>query len=190
VCNGLEGALHSGLLVKALLKKVVSLGVQYFAGCQLDNWHADDDGVELQTTKAEMKTSKLIICTNALATHLLRGNDVKPARGQILMTSPVPGLQLKGTFHFDEGFYYFRHVGNRILIGGARNKSLHEEYTDELMTTPNIQHELESFLHKYLPVPGGHRITERWSGIMGFTDTKEPVISELHNHVQALNACN
>ena len=72
--------------------------------------------------------------------------NVTPARGQIVVTPPIKNLPLRGTFHFDEGFYYFRNIGNRLLLGGARNKCFEAEATTSFETTTMIQEELESFI--------------------------------------------
>ena len=47
---------------------------------------------------------------------------ITPARGQIIVTEPIDDLPWTGCHHFDEGFYYFRNIGNRVLLGGARNQ--------------------------------------------------------------------
>ncbi len=58
--------------------------------------------------------------------------ELMPVRSQILLTEPIENLKLKGTFHYDEGYIYFR---NRILLGGARNLDFQTEETTELETT-------------------------------------------------------
>jgi gamma-glutamylputrescine oxidase len=109
--------------------------------------------------------------------------DVEPARGQILMTSEIPNLNWKGTFHYDEGFYYFRNLGNRVLLGGARNQAFGEERTYDLNTSENIQTALEHFLHeKILPVTP-FTIEYRWSGIMGVSNEKMPVVKQLSEQI-------
>jgi glycine/D-amino acid oxidase-like deaminating enzyme len=49
---------------------------------------------------------------------------LKPARAQVLITKPIDSLKIKGTFHMDRGYYYFRNIDNRVLIGGGRNLDL------------------------------------------------------------------
>jgi gamma-glutamylputrescine oxidase len=96
-----------------------------------------------------------------------------------LVTAPIPGLKIKGTFHYDEGFYYFRNLGNRLLLGGARNAAVDEETTTEMEITQNIQYRLEQFIINHL-LPGAHfEITDRWSGIMGLGSEKMPIIKKI-----------
>ena len=35
----------------------------------------------------------------------LTNNQVKPARAQVLITKPIPNLDIKGTFHLDKGYF-------------------------------------------------------------------------------------
>ncbi|MEJ0079559.1 MAG: FAD-dependent oxidoreductase [Puia sp.] len=93
-----------------------------------------------------MRAEQVLVCTNAFAKTLLPDLDILPARGQILLTEPIEGLKIKGTFHYDEGFYYFRNLDKRLLLGGARNKFLAEEETFSSGTSEHIQDELERFL--------------------------------------------
>jgi hypothetical protein len=64
----------------------------------------------------------------------------------VLLTSPIKGLPFRGTFHADEGFYYFRNLGDRVLLGGARNKAFEEEQTTEMHPSVKIQEALEAYL--------------------------------------------
>jgi glycine/D-amino acid oxidase-like deaminating enzyme len=126
---------------------------------------------------------QLLVTTNAFARQLLPQLDITPARGQVLVTSPVEGLPFKGSFHFDEGFYYFRNLGDRVLLGGARNMAIEEETTTDMTTTEQIQNELERFLAETI-LPGRfYTIEHRWSGIMGMGGEKMPIIKAVNEHV-------
>jgi glycine/D-amino acid oxidase-like deaminating enzyme len=102
----------------------------------------------------------------------------------VLVTSPIRDLKIEGAFHYDEGFYYFRNLENRILLGGARNKFFDEERTVQFETSQNIQSELERFLHDVvLPEKSDYTIDYRWSGIMGMAKEKTPEIGQLDENV-------
>ena len=130
-------------------------------------------------------TRKLLLCTNAFTKNLVPDMDIVPARGQVLLTSPIPGLSWKGTFHSDEGFYYFRNVGNRVLLGGARNKAFHEEETTEMHTSDFIQQQLENYLSNIiLPAyKDQYTVEQRWAGIMAMGSEKLPIIKQLEENV-------
>ena len=179
--NRLEGALHSGKLTVALLQKVQQQGVRTLFGFDVDAYEKTNDGVAVRnSTGLELKAEKLIICTNAFTQKLLPDMDVKPARGQVLVTSRIPDLPFKGCFHLDEGFVYFRNVGKRVLLGGARNKFFEEETTVDLTVSANIQQELERLLREViLPNRTDYSIEHRWSGIMGMNTDKLPAVKQL-----------
>ena len=96
-------------------------------------------------TDFEMKTKKLFVATNGFAKTLLN-EEVQPARAQVLSTKPIKGLPIKGTFHLDQGYYYFRNIDNRILLGGGRNLDFKTEETLTFGQTDLVQNELERLL--------------------------------------------
>ncbi|HVG11752.1 MAG TPA: FAD-dependent oxidoreductase [Flavisolibacter sp.] len=182
VKNEIEGYLHSGKLLKSLLQKVQGMGVQVFYGVQVNGFEEKKDKVNISSTGSPgFSASRVLVCTNALAPQLLPDADIVPARGQVLLTSPIENLPFKGAFHSDTGFYYFRNLGNRVLLGGARNKAFDEERTSEVVTSPFIQEELERYLAEViLPhANGSYTIEHRWSGIMGMGAEKTPVVKEV-----------
>ena len=186
VKNKLEGALHSGKLVQKLLQRVQGMGVQVFSQAEVIQFYEDGDRLQIKTNlPVPFSTRQLLICTNAFAKQLLPETDVIPARGQVLVTSPIEGLPFKGTFHSDEGFYYFRNLGNRVLLGGARNKAFAEEETIEMNTSDQIQNFLEQYLDEVV-IPqfkGYYSIDYRWAGIMGMGSEKMPVAREIRPNV-------
>ena len=72
--------------------------------------------------------------------------NLQPARAQVLITKPIQNLPIKGTFHLDRGYYYFRNIHDRILLGGGRNLDFEGETTTQLETTEVIQKELHRIL--------------------------------------------
>ncbi|HEV3411759.1 MAG TPA: FAD-dependent oxidoreductase [Puia sp.] len=179
-----EGQLHSGQLCKALLRLVQSQGVTILNNIGITGYEKVGGHLLLQSNHPfPLTTSQLLVCTNAFARQLLPQLDITPARGQVLVTSPIDGLPFKGTFHFDEGYYYFRNLGERVLLGGARNQAFEEETTTDMMLTDTIQNELERFLREVV-LPGRHyTIDTRWAGIMGMGGEKMPIVRAVNEHV-------
>jgi glycine/D-amino acid oxidase-like deaminating enzyme len=128
--------------------------------------------VSIETSGGEFKTKHLCFATNAFSPKSLK---ITPGRGQILLTKPIEGLPFNGTFHVDKGYTYFRNVGNRILIGGGRNIAMAAETTNEYAVTETIQNYLENLLRKRILPNHKFEVESRWSGIMGFTKTHEPI---------------
>jgi gamma-glutamylputrescine oxidase len=189
--NKLEGYLHSGRLVQALIRKIQGLGVQLFTSYEVKRWERINGSITINPGAAtSFTTARLLVCTNAFTSELVPDLDIVPARGQIVLTSPVEGLKMKGAFHYDRGFYYFRDLGSRILLGGARNKAFEAERTTEMMTSEEIQQQLELFIARHLLPRQRFTIEQRWSGIMGFTDDKEPVIKHISEGVTVAISCN
>ncbi|HWB27734.1 MAG TPA: FAD-binding oxidoreductase [Chitinophagaceae bacterium] len=189
--NKFEGGLHSGKLVGQLTQKVLALGVEIINGVAVTGWEKQQGYVEVNTAGGKIfSCDKLLICNNGYASDLIKNIKTTPARGQVLVTSPLQALPFKGTFHVEEGFYYFRNLGNRVLLGGARNKAFEEEKTTEMEVTDVIQSELERFLKEKILPGQTYTIENRWSGIMGFTETKLPIADEVAPGVYVLITCN
>lgn len=187
--NQLEGGLHSGKLLQVFIQKVLSSGIQILFNTSLEKWHEAYNCIELDTSEGILKTRKLILATNAFTNNFLT-DQVTPGRGQIIVTSPIQQLLLKGSFHVDAGYYYFRNVGNRVLLGGARNLAFEEETTASFEISSTIQQALERFLQEHLAADYRYQIEYRWSGIMGFTASKQPLIVQPDKNVYAVTACN
>lgn len=180
----LEGPLDSGALMATLLRKVLAEGVLFRSKTSVLSIEEQPHDVVLHLQDGErLRASNIAICTNGYARQLLPDLPVEPARGQVLKTSPIPGLRLRGTFHYDEGFYYFRDHGGGVLLGGGRNLDIAGEATWEDETTPRIQHALEDLLRNVI-IPGQpYEIVQRWSGVMGMGPSKTPIVERYSERV-------
>ena len=182
--NSLEGYLHPGKLCQVLTRRVQAAGVTILNGIHVDGYSKSGGRILLHTNKPyELSATNLLICNNAFASELLPEIDVVPARGQVLLTNEIPNLKFRGTFHADEGFYYFRNHGNRILLGGARNEDFDGETSGVLEISSNIQAALEGFLKKYIIPETPFSISDRWSGIMAMGKEKLPIVKEIEPNV-------
>jgi glycine/D-amino acid oxidase-like deaminating enzyme len=138
----------------------------------------------------EFKACKVIICANAFINKILPGLTVKPGRGQVIITKPVKGLKFKGIFHYDEGYYYFRNFGERVIFGGGRNLDFKTEETSEFSFNDKIIDDLKEKLDKMI-LPGvKYQIEDKWTGIMGFTENKLPEIKVIDSQTIAALSCN
>ena len=178
--NRFEGSLHPGKLLSALHQLSVKMGIRFLFSTEVRDVEERSTGIKLITVKGpNLVTDRLVHCTNAFSNRLLPKIDLVPARGQVLLTEPIPGLRFRGTFHYQEGYYYFRNLDDRILLGGARNTSFQTEYTLDPFTTLPVQQALETFLTTVI-LPGQQPvITHRWAGIMAMGKEKMPVVEQL-----------
>lgn len=182
--NTLEGGLQPAKLVQALCKAVQQAGVQIITGVEVIDYVEKTNAVTIHTKNGiDFTANQLLICTNAFTKALLPTTDIAPCRGQVFITEPIKNLALKGTFHFDEGYYYFRNVGNQLLIGGARNAAFDAETTTEMDTSQIIQQALEAFSKRHLLPNIPFNIANRWSGIMAMGSEKMPLCSALSSNV-------
>lgn len=179
-----EGMLHTGKMMRALWDYALKLGIRVFTGVSVQAIHETGQGAEVITTDgAVFQASHSFVTTNGFARMLLPELDVQPARAQVLITEPIPGLQLKGTYHYDAGYYYFRNVGNRVLLGGGRNLDFAGENTYAQGNTPLITERLAHLLQTVIVPEQKVEVEHTWSGIMGIGSHKSYILNSVHPHV-------
>ncbi|MCH4552231.1 NAD(P)/FAD-dependent oxidoreductase [Aestuariibaculum lutulentum] len=182
IFNTFEGQIDTGLMMEALLKKVQSKGIKILNNCKVESFVENGNSVKIKTNLFEFSSSKLLIATNGFASQLIN-QEVKPARAQVLITKPIKDLHIKGTFHLDKGYYYFRNIDNRILFGGGRNLDFKGEETIEFGQTEQIQNRLEDILKTVILPNTPFEVEHRWSGVMGIGHQKKAIVKPLSNQV-------
>ncbi len=183
--NTLEGQLDTAKLNLMLLKKMQEMEVPILRGIEVASFDQDAKSVKIETNIGQIEASNLILCTNGFSEKLVPNLNVQPARAQVLITKPIQDLKIKGTFHFDEGYFYFRNVDKRILIGGGRNINFIQENTAEIGLKPDIQNAIEQILKTIVLPNTPYEIDHRWAGIMGVGDFKSPIIKRINSKVCA-----
>jgi len=186
VRNNYEGELHTGRMMRSLIDIAISRGVEIKTGCRISHLEDLQTGVRVTVPTAEgeevgFMARRVAVCTNAFARQLLPELDLQPGRGQVLLTNVIPGLSFKGVFHMEEGYYYFRELEGRVLFGGGRNLDFEKETTTSFDLNPEIQQQLENRLHNIILPGQSFMITDRWTGIMAFGRTRQPLI-RYHTH--------
>ncbi|NNC44442.1 MAG: FAD-binding oxidoreductase [Winogradskyella sp.] len=179
--NKFEGQLDTGKMMRALIDKVHHLGIKILNNIAVKDYQESYDHVTVHTNQFDLSCSKLVIATNGFASTLIK-EDIKPARAQVLITKPINNLQIKGTFHLDEGYYYFRNIDNRLLFGGGRNLDFKTEETTIFGQTELVQNKLEELLHQVILPQTPFEIEHRWSGIMGVGNKKKPIVKQVSDH--------
>ncbi|HMC01725.1 MAG TPA: FAD-dependent oxidoreductase [Flavobacteriaceae bacterium] len=182
VFNPFEGQLDTGKMMDSLMSLALNKGIKILNNVSVETFSDEVNSVKIMTDQFEFSTSKLIIATNGFASKLLN-EDVKPARAQVLITKPIKDLHIKGTFHIDKGFYYFRNINDRILLGGGRNLDIKGEETMEFGETKLIQNQLENLLERIILPNTPFEIDMRWSGIMGVGGKKKAIVKQISNRV-------
>ena len=178
IVNNFEGQIDTGKMAFELLQKVQKLGVKILNNITVENFIENNNKINIKTNRLDFYTNKICIATNGFASQLL-DEKVKPARAQVLITKPIKNLQIKGTFHLDKGYYYFRNINDRILFGGGRNLDFKTEETTEFGETEIIQNELERILKETILPTTKFEIEHRWSGIMGVGNQKNAIVKQI-----------
>jgi glycine/D-amino acid oxidase-like deaminating enzyme len=177
IVNKSEGQIDTGNMMKSLLQLAQTKGVSVMNGLIINKIEDDGKTVSLHTSLGwHFSVKKLLVCTNGFAKQLLPSLELMAARNQVIVTEPIPNLSLKGCFHYDKGYFYFRNIDKRILLGGGRNLDYETEKTDQFGTTPLIQMALEKLLSTIILPKQTVKIATVWSGILGLGNVKKPII--------------
>lgn len=175
--NRLEGALHPGKMMQQLAHKVSEAGVDIKWNSEVQR--VTQDGEVRVADGPSLEADRVLIAANGLVRRVLPDVDVVPARGLVLVTNEQKQMPWKGIFHHDKGYIYFRNIGNRLLIGGARNIDKEAEQTDHFGTNSKIKDHLINFVTDNLKLSPNWQIKHQWSGIMGFTPSKTPLVKRV-----------
>lgn len=183
IFNRFEGQLDTGKMMMSLIQKCYHHQIIIVNNAEITSFSSKNDEISLILDHSEEIVSKnLFIATNGFAQALL-SESVQPARAQVLITHPIPNLKLRGTFHLEKGYYYFRNIHNRVLFGGGRNLDFTAEETAQFGLTDLVQNHLEHLLHTTILPETSFTIDTRWSGIMGVGGQKKPIVKKIQPHV-------
>lgn len=182
--NSHEGMLNSGKLNQTITEKALSIGVIPMFGFDVERINANDQGYEiLASNQMQLQCQQLIIANNAFAAQFLPEEDIQAARGQILLTKPIPDLHLKAIYHVDQGYYYFRCLDNRILLGGGRQHFRTAETTYGFEGSEEVRNHLLQYLSTYILPGQAFEIETAWSGIMAMGKEKLPIVKTINSHL-------
>ena len=106
IFNPFEAQIDTGNMMQALLKEAISNNILILNQQAVTAFEENSNGVQVALGDFNFNTKKLLFTTNGFANQLIT-QEVKPARAQVLITEPIPNLDIKGTFHIDKGYYYF-----------------------------------------------------------------------------------
>jgi gamma-glutamylputrescine oxidase len=180
--NNTEGELDTGRMMKGLLSLCLASGIEIKTGAEVISVLDGGEQVKVIIDHKHLaqhitfSCTQLAICTNAFTHQLLVGLDISPGRGQVLITQPIPDLKIKGIFHFDKGYYYFREIDGRIMFGGGRHMDFAGERTLSLSYNKVILADLVEKLDSLILPDTHYEIDYAWTGIMAFGSDKFPIV--------------
>lgn len=183
VQNKVEGQLDSGKMMLALYALCTSKGVQVFANTNVNSINEENLKVLVNCDQITFKAQQIFLCTNAFTKQFLPQEDIQPGRGQVLVTKPIANLKVKGIFSFDEGYFYFRNIHERIIFGGGRNLDFVGETTTDFGSNQTILDKLNQHLQEAIIYQTPFEIDYHWSGIMAFGGNKQPLVKKVSERV-------
>lgn len=182
--NRQEGQINTGKMMHTLVDIARQKGICIINGLGIHEIKNKDNEVELLCENSfPFCAKRLLVANNGFAKKLLPELAVVPARAQVLITRPIENLKIKGSFHYEKGYYYFRNVGDRLLFGGGRNLNIAGETTTEFGTTGQIQQRLEELLQSLILPDTKYEIDMRWSGIMGTGSSKSTILKKVNGNI-------
>jgi glycine/D-amino acid oxidase-like deaminating enzyme len=188
IVNPLEAQIDTGKMMQTLFNYAGILQIKTICGANVSALNEKENIVEVVASSTTGETitftaDKVAVCTNAFTKQFFPALEITPGRGQVLCTSPIPDLKIKGTFSFEEGYYYFRNFENRIIFGGGRNIDFSTETTTDFSINETIQQQLEFFLEEMI-IPGKkYTIDYRWAGVMAFGKSKMPIVEKVSDKI-------
>ena len=174
--NKLEGQIDTGKMMVKFHQLLSEQGIHLLTGIEIKELYSTEKEVEIHCNIGDFKASKVAICVNGFAQKFLPKDDVLPARAQVIITKKIDNLPFKGTFHYQEGYYYFRNIHDRVLFGGGRNLDFAGETTTEIENSDIILNHLKKLLKEIILPNTAFEIDYSWAGIMGVGKTKKPII--------------
>jgi len=182
--NPYESQLNPARMIAFLLERVKSAGVTIINGMEVMDYEAGSEIHVIGRSGMHIRTSKLLLCTNAFTNRIFDAGDIIPARNQVLLSNKLNDLPWKGCYHYDRGYVYFRDIDGRILLGGARNIDPEAETTDNFGPNKKVEDHLEELLKNICPE---HEISVeyRWSGIIATGNSKKPIIRKVDDNIVA-----
>lgn len=178
--NRLEGQINTGKMMNSLRRIALELGVDILMGTGIQEIERSHPLKTVHTNNGlKLKCKNAIIATNAFASQLLPELEVKPGRAQVLITSEIPDLNWEGTFHMDQGYFYFRNVGKRILFGGGRHLFREAETTFDQTITEEVQAKLDQILREVILPKQDYQIEHRWAGTLGLGGNRMPIVEKI-----------
>ena len=184
VFNPLEGQIHTGKMMKSLQQLAASKGIELLTGVAVADVEELGSAIKVNTENGVQFTGQnVVICTNAFSKKIIPELPLEPGRGSVIITKPITDLKFKGTFHYDQGYYYFRNYENRIIFGGGRNLNFEAERTTEFDVREEVLNKLIDDLRTLIIPNTDFEIDQVWSGIMAFGDNKQPIIQKYSERI-------
>jgi glycine/D-amino acid oxidase-like deaminating enzyme len=154
--------------------------------------HAAAAGAEIREESpialdaAEREADAVVVATDGFTAAVVPelAASVRPTRGQMLATEPLPEIRYRRPHYARNGFDYWQQLSDgRLVLGGRRDAAVDEEWTDVEQPTETIQQHLE-VLSRDL-TGGSVSVSHRWAGIWGTTPDSLPLAGRIPGRERA-----
>jgi glycine/D-amino acid oxidase-like deaminating enzyme len=173
--NPRDGEVDPSALVAAIARQLKPGSIR--EGIDVVGVDPRRNGVVVTTNDDSCEAGVVILATNAYAPQLAPKVKIQPTRAQMLATAPESRTLVDAPTYAHFGYRYWRQLASgEVLVGGWRDTSMNTELTYFAEPTLEIQDQLDKGLAG-LGVSG--RVTHRWAGIMGFTESGLPLTGPL-----------
>jgi gamma-glutamylputrescine oxidase len=162
-----DAALQPARLVRRLAGRAAEAGAEFVEGRRV-------------TDRAELGAATVVIATDGYPSGLLGELEglIVPTRGQVIATEPLPERLFEMPHYGRHGFDYWHQTDDgRIVAGGFRDVSLHQEFTADEALTETVQGALSTFVNEL--VGRELRVDYRWAGIFGLVLDFLPVVGRV-----------
>ncbi|MDR7555525.1 MAG: FAD-dependent oxidoreductase [Armatimonadota bacterium] len=175
--NPRDLGIHPVRLTRGLAAVAERGGARIYEGTPAQALAAEGAAWTITTPAGTVRAEAVVLALNAYTVlvdatwHRL----VRPIRGQMLATAPVPERLFTHLWYAHGGVDYWRQLADgRVVLGGLRRLAADEEVGTDDRLHPRIQQALDRYLRDLgvPPVP----VTHRWSGILGLSPDRLPLI--------------
>jgi glycine/D-amino acid oxidase-like deaminating enzyme len=173
--NPRDGEVDPSALVAAIARQLKPGSIR--EGVDVVGVDPRRNGVVVTTNDGSCEAGVVILATNAYAPQLAPNVKIQPTRAQMLATAPESRTLVDAPTYSHFGYRYWRQLASgEVLVGGWRDTSMNTELTYFAEPTQEIQDHLDSGL---AVLGASARVTHRWAGIMGFTESGLPLTGPL-----------
>jgi gamma-glutamylputrescine oxidase len=173
--NPRDGEANPAAIVGALARRAPRGAIR--EGVEVTALEASSDGVTVHAGGKVCRAGVVILATNAYTSQLVPQVAIQPTRAQMLASAPVPERVSELPTYSHYGYRYWRQLDRgEVLVGGWRDTSMETEIGYEEQPTAAIQSHLDAQLERLSP---SARVSHRWAGIMGFTESGLPLVGPL-----------
>jgi gamma-glutamylputrescine oxidase len=176
-----DGTIQPAKLTRALAGAAEEQGVRIHEGARVQRLERPrgEGPWTLRGAGFVLEAPEVVLAANAFseALHPWFGEVLKPVRGQVLATAPLPRpAPVPAPVYYDAGYVYWRLFEGRLVLGGRRPVARQREVGLDEALNLQVQAALDEFRREHLPATLGAAVTHRWAGIMDFSKDGLPLV--------------